>query len=836
VPKSHRTAGVNRALWALGALVVAGMAIFQVYDVARRRDIVIETTVQAYATLARALAVQTARSLQAVDVVVRDTAADVSSAPEARATAELNERLRRRLPAIPQVDHLLVVGAQGNPVASAARAGLETRALADPADYAFHRDHRSTELRISAAFRKSGDGHWTVALSRRIERRDARFAGVVVAFLDLDYFRASYAAVDPGPGAVVSLYREDGELLARYPEDDAAAPGSRIDRPLSGAGGAARILHASVGGQEMIYADQAVRSFPLVMRAAADRATVLRPWNVQAMHSAFRTSLLCASVLLLMWLVMRELRRRERAEERLRVQTAHLDELFESAPEAIVMLDLGQRVIRVNREFTRMFGFPLEEAEGRRLEELIVPAHLAAESEQRAREVSAGRHTATETERMRKDGARLQVSELGAPIVTATGQIAAYAIYRDITERRLAEAERGKLELRLRQAEKLEAIGTMAGGIAHDFNNILAAILGYGDLAFTVAQEGSPLKRYVANALSAAHRAKALVNQILTYSRSTRGKRAVVDVCTVVEETLELVRASLPAGIELHAQLDAGRSTVIADATQVHQLVMNLCTNAIQAMEAEGTLRIGLERVDSTADSDLSHGLLPAGRYVRLSVRDTGCGMEPAVLTQIFEPFFTTKEPGTGTGLGLALVLGIVTDLGGAIHVSSRTGEGSAFELYLPRSDAAVLEAATDRTPLQKGNGELVLLVENDQPLMLLVEEMLAALGYEPAGFTRAAEALQEFERDTARFDAVVLDYLMPDMTGTEFARQLRKTRSDVPVVLISGYRGPLLLQEALSAGVDQVLTKPLDLRALAEALALVLARARPAERTAASG
>jgi CheY-like chemotaxis protein len=253
---------------------------------------------------------------------------------------------------------------------------------------------------------------------------------------------------------------------------------------------------------------------------------------------------------------------------------------------------------------------------------------------------------------------------------------------------------------------------------------------------------------------------------------------------------------------------------------------MNLCTNAIHAVRSGGVLNVILDTVDTAADRELSHGLLPAGRYVRLTVEDNGCGMEHAVVERIFEPFFTTREPGSGTGLGLALVHGIVAELGGAIDVTSRPAAGSVFDLYLPRSDAPALEKAEAEIPLPRGAGERILLVEDEKALMLLAEEMLAALGYEPAGFSRAGDALAEFHADPARFDAVVIDHLMPGMTGIELARHLRETVPDIPIVLVSGYTGPLLTQEALSAGVDQILTKPLDFRQLAEAMARALLRA----------
>ena len=651
-----------------------------------------------------------------------------------------------------------------------------------------------------------------------------------MAWVDLDYFRRFYQAIDLGAGSEVVLFRQNGGLLARYPSagDERGRPfaeESLFRRLMAEHSKTATLLKSPADGQERVYAAQAVGGYPLAVGVSVKKTAVLDAWHVQVMHSTVRTTLLCLSVIALVWLVLRHLRRSERAEEQLRVQTALLDELFESAPEAIVMLDLEQRVTRVNREFTRLFGYTAEQVRGRALEPLIVPEELRPEWQRLARSVRHGLHTSMETERIRNDGTRLHVSELGAPILVASGQIASYAIYRDISERRLADAERDKLETRLRQAVKLEAIGTMAGGIAHDFNNILAAILGYGDMAQNAAAEGSTLKRYVGNVLAAAHRAKALIDQILTYSRSNRGQRTVVNVDEVVEETLNLVRVSLPVDIELSAVLAARPAAVIADPTHLHQLIMNLCRNAEHAMSAGGKLTVALDVIDANEDAPLSHGLLPAGRYIRLRVEDTGCGMTPEVVGRIFEPFFTTRDSGAGTGLGLALVQGIVTDLGGAIDVASRPREGSRFDIYLPRSDAEAIQKADGAAPLPRGNGERVLLVEDEKPLMLLTEEMLAALNYEPAGFTRPSEALEEFRADPSRFDAVVLDQLMPGMIGTDLARQMRQLRADVPVVLISGYTGPVLTQQALSAGIDHILTKPLDLRQIAEAMSNVLSR-----------
>ena len=818
------------ALRIAGTVLVVVTASVQFHDILRRLDIVVETAQQSYASLSRTLAEQTRSAAQAVDVVVQDTATIMQLTRLRVDDPRIHERLRRHRRLLPHIENLFVAASDGSVLATGADVAPNREWVAGQQFFLVHRQRRNEELFISQAIRSADGAVWTIALSRRLNDAGGGFKGVAVALVDLDYFRRFYQAIDLGPGSEVALFRSGGGLLARYPsgEDElgrAFAEETLFRTVLAKQRKSALLLKSPVDGQERIYAAQTVAGYPLAVGVSVKKAALLDAWHVQVLHSTVRTTLLCLSVIALVWLVLRHLRRSELAEEQLRVQTALLDELFESAPEAIVMLDLEQRVTRVNREFTRMFGYKAEDARGRALDTLIVPEDLRPEWKRLARSARSGQHTSMETERVRNDGVRLHVSELGAPIMIASGQIASYAIYRDMSERRLADAERDKLETRLRQAVKLEAIGTMAGGIAHDFNNILAAILGYGDMAKNATAEGSPLKRYVGNVLAAAHRAKALIDQILTYSRSNRGQRTVVNVNEVVEETLDLLRVSLPEEINLDTALTTRRAVVIADPIQIHQLIMNLCRNAEHAMTAGGKLSVLVDVVDTNEDAALSHGLLPAGRYIRLRVEDTGCGMKADVTERIFEPFFTTRELGTGTGLGLALVQGIVTDLGGAIDVASRPDQGSTFDIYLPRSDAEAIEKAGDAPALSRGHGERVLLVEDEKPLMLLTEEMLAALNYEPAGFTGPAEALQEFRADPSSFDAVVLDQLMPGMTGTELARQMRRLRADIPVVLISGYTGPVLTQQAISAGIEHILTKPLALRQIAEALSKVLAR-----------
>ncbi|HEX4331694.1 MAG TPA: cache domain-containing protein [Usitatibacter sp.] len=392
--------------------------------------------------------------------------------------------------------------------------------------------------------------------------------------------------------------------------------------------------------------------------------------------------------------------------------------------------------------------------------------------------------------------------------------------------RRQAEAEQERLQRRLRQAEKMEAIGRLAGGIAHDFNNNLGGIIGYGEMLLEGTPEGSPEQRYARNLLIAANRARELVDQILTYSRTQKVLRGPVELGRIVRETLEVIRGSLPADIALVPALDEAPLMILGDATQLHQVVMNLCTNATHAMASGGTLSVSLDAVELEREVVFTHDVLAAGPYARLAVADTGEGMDAATLARIFEPFFTTKEIGRGTGLGLSLVYGIVADSGGAIHVTSEAGRGSRFEIHLPRVAGGEGERPVPPPP-QRGNGERVLLIDDEKPLLMMTAELLARLGYEPSPFSDPRSALASLEAMPSAYDVVLTDETMPGLTGTELAHAARKARPGLPVVLVSGYTSAPADELAAGAGITEVLRKPVQSRDLAAALARALAGKR---------
>ena len=393
----------------------------------------------------------------------------------------------------------------------------------------------------------------------------------------------------------------------------------------------------------------------------------------------------------------------------------------------------------------------------------------------------------------------------------------------DVTERKRAEEELKAMELKLRRAHRLEAMGTLAGGVAHDFNNILGAILGFGEMAMRDAAKDSRLWRDLDCILEAGERGRALIDRVLAFSRSSVRERVTVHVERVVREALDQLSAKLPPDVTLHAKLHGMRAAIQGDATQVHQVVMNLATNAIQAMPGGGALRVSLrvERIEEARAPTI--GSLAPAEYVVLQVTDTGTGIAAEVLERMFDPFFTTKEVGTGTGLGLSIVHGTVTELGGAIDVASKVGAGSTFTIYLPRAGDAVEADLDEKLSPPRGDGQRVLVVDDEEPLVKLATRTLKELGYSPVGFTSSRAALAAFRADPQRFDAVITDERMPGMSGSALIRKVRGIRDSIPVVLMSGYVGDAVARQAREAGAEEVLRKPLSAHDLATSLARVL-------------
>lgn len=387
--------------------------------------------------------------------------------------------------------------------------------------------------------------------------------------------------------------------------------------------------------------------------------------------------------------------------------------------------------------------------------------------------------------------------------------------------------ERRKLENQVLQSQKLEAIGTLAGGIAHDFNNVLSAIIGFASIAHLDTADRPGVRECIDDILTAARRATDLVRQILAFSRIQEGTRRAIQLRHIVDEARRLLRASIPSSIEFHASLDPATPAVLADPTQVHQVILNLGTNAAHAMQgATGRLQFLLEPAQVSETFAASHPGLRPGLYAVLSVVDTGHGMNAETLSRIFDPFFTTKAPGEGTGLGLSVVHGIMQRHDGAIVVQSQPGFGTRFDLYFPAHDTGEQPPEPSRGALPRGQGELILCVDDEAPLLRVMQRMLELTGYTVQTETDPRQALRTFSAQPGRYAAAVVDLTMPHMLGTELGRQMRAVRPDTPIILMTGFSGTLTREKAREAGFAELLIKPISMQQMAAVLEGVLRQA----------
>lgn len=403
----------------------------------------------------------------------------------------------------------------------------------------------------------------------------------------------------------------------------------------------------------------------------------------------------------------------------------------------------------------------------------------------------------------------------------------AFVIFRDITDRKKAERDKRKLEEQLRQSQKMEAIGTLAGGIAHDFNNILSAIIGYSELALDMSRENPELSDHIDKVLTAGNRAKDLVKQILAFSRKDKNKREPLIINETVRDVLKLVRPALPATIEIRAVLDDMVFPIFANPTQVHRVILNLCTNAAHAMKKNGgILEITTKEVDLDADTAKLKGVAP-GVYQRLCLSDTGKGMPPDVLGRIFEPYFTTKKQDEGTGMGLAVVHGIVKNHGGDISVYSEPAVGTRFQLLFPVTTVTRVEERRKTTSIPRGS-EHIMWIDDDPSLTGLGTAMLSSLGYRVTCKNSGLSALEAFRAAPRDFDLVVTDQTMPKMTGIELARQLKEISPHIPILLTTGFSREVSEKNFRAHGFDGLLMKPLLKKDLAAVVRIILDQAKP--------
>jgi signal transduction histidine kinase/CheY-like chemotaxis protein len=395
-----------------------------------------------------------------------------------------------------------------------------------------------------------------------------------------------------------------------------------------------------------------------------------------------------------------------------------------------------------------------------------------------------------------------------------------------ILEKKIEERSKAlaQSERQLQQVMKLQAIGTLAGGIAHDFNNILFPIVGYTELAMDDIPAGSQARQNLEEVLKATNRAKELVQQILTFSRQGGQERKPLQVQFLIKEALKLLRATIPSTIEINCDVDENCGHIMGDPTQIHQVIMNLCTNAYHAMqETGGTLEVGLREVDISYETSVERVGMKVGRHLELMVKDTGHGMGTEVMERIFEPYYTTKELGKGTGLGLSVIHGIIKNHGGDISVSSQPGKGTTFTVYLPVIDDVEVAIEPEKTTTATEGNESILLIDDEKQIIDIEQQILERLGYRVTPKTDSQEALEEFAALPEKFDLVITDMTMPKLTGDQLALKLMDIRPDIPVILCTGFNETINEEKALSMGIDRYIMKPIVKDELARTIRSVL-------------
>ena len=517
--------------------------------------------------------------------------------------------------------------------------------------------------------------------------------------------------------------------------------------------------------------------------------------------------------------IVRDMTQRKQSEKALRESEARYRQLLNHAPSGIYEIDLASgKFVSVNDVMCEYTGYTRHELLTMNALDILTEESQKKSLErfdriQKGEAVPASVEYKIKTKHDHELWALLNTKflhdEQGRPTKVLV-------VAHDITDQKRAQEEKKNLEYQLQQAQKMEAIGTLAGGIAHDFNNILSVIIGYTELILMNAHVDTEVRQNLKEIFSASKHARDMVKQILAFSRQNKQEPKPIQVAHIVKEATKMLRASLPATISIQQNIEKNTGIIEADPTQIHQVLMNLCTNAAHAIDdKDGQLEISLANVELERPAAAEIPDLYPGSFLKLSVIDTGNGIAPEALPQIFNPYFTTKEKGEGTGLGLAVVQGIIKALNGAITVDSEVGKGSTFHVYLPTIKRELAQEEEMPKPLPMGY-ERILFVDDEQPLVEIGKQMLERLGYKVDTRTSSIEALSLFTANPNRFDLVITDIVMPNMTGDKLADKLMGIRPDIPIVLCTGYSEKFTRKHASEMGIDAFLMKPLVMQDLA--------------------
>lgn len=495
---------------------------------------------------------------------------------------------------------------------------------------------------------------------------------------------------------------------------------------------------------------------------------------------------------------------------------------FNQSFQFMTILDASGKILELNELSLNLYNSDAKSISGMYLWDVW---HFAEEKKKKIlkdniHKAADGEFTSDEAVCLDKNGNAISILHTISPVKDEFGSVVYIAVQgHDISKMKQAEENRLNLETQLRQAQKMEALGTLAGGIAHDFNNILSVIIGYTDMGLRKVEEDSFTHRAFSKISTAAGKAKELVRQILGFSRQTELKQTTISPSTITQEAINFLRASIPATIKIRSDIDKKCGAIMADPTQFHQILMNLSTNAYHAMEyQDGILEISLKEKQVTSSKPLEHQAMEPGIYARLSVKDNGSGIDEETLEKIFDPYFTTKDIGKGTGMGLSIVHGIVKSNNGHITVKSQPGQGTVFKIYFPIIKKAA-ERRASLTHFSETGNEKVLLVDDEEDFLSMAREMMEMLGYTVTSQQDSKKALELFRQDPSKFDIVVTDNVMPGLNGTKLAEKMLELCPDIPIILCTGYSPDLSRTTIKELGIKDMLFKPLAVGDLSSTL-----------------